>query len=96
MGICYYLLQKFNLFSATGPYQETNIFQDEMVVILFYMFGCIILERYVARTEHKIVIARTKKTDEALKPTIHQERLFEPNNDIEDLTVKLVIQKFLF
>jgi hypothetical protein len=67
-----------------------------MVVILFYMFGCIILERYVARTEHKIVIARTKKTDEALKPSIHQERLFEPNNDIEDLTVKLVIQKFLF
>ena len=67
-----------------------------MVVILFYMFGCIILERYVARTEHKIVIARTKKTDEALKPTIHQERLFEPNNEIEDLTVKLVIQKFLF
>jgi hypothetical protein len=60
------------------------------------MFGCIILERYVARTEHKIVIARTKKTDEALKPSIHQERLFEPNNDIEDLTVKLVIQKFLF
>ena len=67
-----------------------------MVVILFYMFGCIILERYVARTEHKIVIARTKKTDEALKPTIHQERHFEPNNEIEDLTVKLVIQKFLF
>lgn len=67
-----------------------------MVVILFYMFGCIILERYVARTEHKMVIARNKKTDDALKPTIRQEKLFEPNNDIEDLTVKLVIQKFLF
>lgn len=60
------------------------------------MFGCIILERYVARTEHKIVIARAKKTDEALRPTIKQEKLFVENEDKEDLAVKLVIQKLLF
>lgn len=60
------------------------------------MFACIILERYVARTEHKIVIARAKKTDEALKPTINKDKLFQPKEGTDDLTVKLVIQKFLF
>jgi len=52
--LCVFLIYNFNKFGAQGPFEETNIFKTEMVVILFYMILTIILERYVARTDTRV------------------------------------------
>jgi len=44
-----------------------------MVVVLFFQIACIIFERYIARTEHRMQIERVTRTDQALKPTIKNE-----------------------
>lgn len=93
--LAYFLLANFNTFSASSPYQEQDFFQTEMVVVLFYMIFVIILERFIARTERREQIERSKRTFEAVKPTIPEETLFLPVEHNE-MTVKLFVHKLRF
>ncbi len=66
-----------------------------MVAVLFYMIFVIILERFIARTERREQIERSKRTFEAVKNSIPEETLFLPV-DHNEMTVKLFIHNFRF
>jgi len=56
-----YLVYSYANFGAKGPYEETNIFAAEMVIVLFFQIAILLLERYVARTSTIRVAKREKQ-----------------------------------
>lgn len=87
-----YLVYAYSDFAAQGPYEETNIFKAEMVIVLFFQITVMILERYVARTQTVVSVQKELEVNNMMK--FDETQLFynpkEKKNEYE-YTVGIVV-----
>jgi len=97
--LCIYLIWGYSNFAAMGPYEESNIFKGEMVIVLFFQITMMILERYCARTSDSHLVE--KEVEASKRMDFREKDLFEskdeePYESRYDLTVRHVVQKLKF
>lgn len=81
--ICVFTVSYFANFGAQGPYEESNLFKTEMLVVLFYQITIIILDRYCARTKTLQVSSMEKNVTDNSSFLDHE--LFKPSGiDVYD------------